>query len=108
MGDENSNLLKLLKVRLFNVREAGICLDKSKPLALRTINNVREDIHYVETLLDINGINIKNNPDYLLLKEELLRGITAYRSGVDLIFERAKKEKNKEEGNYLQKIRELG
>jgi len=107
MTDKDSNLLKLLKVRLFNVREVNIRLDKSKPLVLKTISNMREDIHYVETLLEINEINIKNNPDYLLLKEELLRGITTYRSGVDLIFERAKKEKDKEERNYSQKIREL-
>jgi len=107
MTDKDSNLLKLLKTRMFKVRESGEQLEKSRPLISRTINEMMGDISYVEALLDLNEINLKKNHDYLLLKEGLLRAITTYQSGVDLIVERAKKGRDKEERNYSQKIREL-
>jgi len=108
MEDKDSNLLKLLKVRASNLRNKNTYLYKSKPLMLKNINKMRGEISQVEDLLDLNGINLKKNYKYFELKEGLLKAITDYGNGVDLIVERAKKEMDQEEERYSGQIRKLG
>ena len=108
MTDENSNLLKLLKVRVNNLRCHATQLHKSKLLSLEVIDEMKKEFSHVESLLDINNINLKKDYKYAQLKEEALKAIAAYRNIIDAIMEKEQTKMYQEEKRYLQKINQLG
>lgn len=108
MTDENESILKLLKVRVHNVRCRGNQLYKSNSLMLDIVSKMREKFSNIESLLEINEINFKKNHKYTKVKEEALKAITLYRSEVNAMMEEEEKKMYQEEERYKAKIRGLG